>query len=313
MSTLIITSGNGKSFTQLKNFVLSLRTNGKYVGKIAICDNAISGTWNAPGTWSEDESFSQDQKQFFEEMEVVLYPIQQLLQQNDIDPEVIKSIKSPTQRYPYKFVYNTLISKIYINKVDRIFYFDSDIYFQAEFNLIEKAAETGKILIVKEFLRMKDGPYLNKWLNYSDFSKLSSQEDYLNTMLPAQNYCSGFYGSEAATFHRFNLLAMLLTSNKFVNFYSDQPLVNILKTFFFYPFKELDYSYCLHLGELDREQYTVEQGKFCYKSIIPICIHFNSSKYDQLEHILSKGYELPYTKPSLLQRLKRIARKLLRK
>ena len=292
MHSLIITSGNSKNFQQLRNFVLSLRSQGQYTGLIVLCDNSISGTWDNPGTWQENDSFREEEKQFFKEQDVSILQINTLVNENTIDPEIIRNIKSPTQRYPYKFVYNTLISKLYINKVKNIFYFDSDIYFQAPFEPIAELSEAGKILIVKEFLKMQEGYFLPKWLKFSDFSKVSDQDEYLKTMLPAENFCSGFYGSEANTFHRFNLLALLLTSNQFINFYSDQPLVNILKTYFHYPFKEISNKYCLHLGELKRENYTVENGKFTFEGKIPIAVHFNSGKYQELESVLT-GIPLP--------------------
>jgi hypothetical protein len=308
-ASLIITSGSGKHFNQLKNFISSLRTHGKYTDEIALCDNSISGAWDKPGTWSEEESFSLDQKEFFKEMKVKIFLINQLITDNDIDPAIIRAIKSPTQRYPYKFIYNTLISKHYLNKVRNIYYFDSDIYFQAPFHAIEAETEDKTILIVKEFVKMEKSPYLNKWLKFSNFSKISDQNDYLKEMMPAANFCSGFYGSGATTFHRFNLLALLLTSNQFVNFYSDQPLVNILKTFFHYPFKEISSDYCLHLGELKNEEYNVLDGCFIYQGKKPISVHFNSGKYTELEAVLSGR---PLNVPLKKSVTKRIADKLKR-
>lgn len=309
MRSLIITSGNAKYFDQLKNFVDSLRIHGQYTDAIAICDNAISGSWDNPGTWSDEESFSSEQLAYFKENEVTVYPLPQLIAENEVSVDTIKNIKSPTQRYPYKFIYNTLISKKYINKVDAIFYFDSDIYFQSNVKPLTEAIESNKISIVKEFLKMEESSYLNKWLNYSDFSKVSSQGDYLKTMMPANNFCSGFYGGHAQTFHKFNLLALLLTSNQFVNFYSDQPLVNILKTFFNYPFKEIENTYCLHIGELKRDNYTWVDQKINYKGTIPICVHFNSGKYQELESILKNGIPLPKPPNRYLKKLKSFFKK----
>lgn len=283
---LIITSGNGRNFNQLKNFVTSLRSNGDYKDNIAICDCAISGEWNAPGTWSKESSFTNDQITFFHEFDVKVYHFQALVEENKIDEQVIKSIKSPTQRYPYKFIYNVLISKKYLNKVNAILYFDSDIYFQRPVKQIFNEVEEDKIIIVKEWLKMKEGDYLKKWLGYSNFSSISSQKMYDNSMFEADNFCSGFYGSTTEFFHKFNLVALLLTSNQFVNFYSDQPLINILKTFFKLPFKEINWHYCLHLGELSHEKYYIKDGFFALDKIVPICVHFNCGKYHELESVL---------------------------
>jgi len=304
MKYLIITSGSGKNFYQLKNLIDSLQTNGKYTGEIAICDNAIEGTWNKPGTWSKLPSFSEEQNSYFKKNGVQVFTLQNLITENGLDEQVIKNIKSPTQRYPHKFIYNTLISKKYLGKVDKIIYFDSDVYFQAPTEPLWQQIEFGKIVIVKEWLKMNEGIFLNKWLKFSDFSKLSSQKDYEKTMLPADNFCSGMYGADSQTFHRFNLMALLLTSNQFINFFSDQPLVNILKTYFKYPFKEISFEYCLHLGELSRDNYLIGNGKFVVQNKVPISVHFNSNKYNELEAVINNS-PLPTIKNrTVLNRIK---------
>lgn len=311
MNSLIITAGNAKYFDQLRNFVLSLRTQGEFEGLIVVCDNAISGTWNNPGTWSKEESFQPQHLNFFKEYKVRVIPIQQLIDENQLPEQTIRNIKSPTQRYPYKFIYNTLISKKFSSDVEQILYFDSDIYFQAPVKRFFEQVEAGKILIVQEWKRIGESKYLKEWIRYSDFSRVSSQDDFLSTMLPAEDFCSGFYGGDVITFHRFNLLALLLTSNQFVNFYSDQPLVNILKTFFFYPFKELDFSYCLHLGDLKANEYGTEGKVFVKDGVVPICVHFNSGKYKELEYLLKSGERLPIEKLPLLRRLKNSLRRII--
>lgn len=284
MKELIITSGNSGNFIQIQNFVISLKNNGLYKGEIVVCDNQISGTWDNPGTWQKEGSFNEDQLSFFKSEFVKLYSLDELISENELDKDVIKNIKSPTQRYPYKFIYNTLISKKYIHKVDKIIYFDSDVFFQADVAPLFNELEDDKITLVKEWLKMKESYFLHKWLKYSDFKKLSNNDDYLDTMLNADNFCSGMYGANAITFHRFNLMALLLTSNQFINFYSDQPLINILKTYFKWPFKEISFEYCLHLGELKRDlDYKISAGQFFKGDVLPICIHFNGNKYFELE------------------------------
>lgn len=312
MRQLVITSGNSKNFYQLKNFVDSLRINGEYDDEIAICDNTIEGKWDEPGTWSKKPSFTTEQLAYFETARADVLVLQDLIVESKLDEEVIKKIKSPTQRYPYKFIYNTLISKKYLNKVEKIIYFDSDIYFQDKVDTLLVEMDDEQITIVKESLKMKESYFLNKWLRYSDFSQLSTNEDYLNTMLNSDNFCSGMYGATAITFHRFNMMALLLTSNQFVNFYSDQPLINILKSYFKWPFKEIGFKYCLHLAELSRDlDYKIHDGKFTRDGVLPICVHFNGNKYFELEAALSNITLEVLKKESALKKIKRKIKKIL--
>ncbi|RKD12412.1 hypothetical protein BCY91_12235 [Pelobium manganitolerans] len=304
MKQLIISSGNSKNFHQLKNFIHSLRLNGNYEGYIAICDNEITGTWDKPGVLNKQATFTNEHLAFFRKYDVTIYPLHPLIEENEIDEDIIKSILSPTQRYPYKFIYNTLISKKYLGKASEAVYFDSDVFVQKSIiPLFDKIKATGSIVIVKEWFKIKDDYHLNNWMRFSDFSKLSRQENYLEKILNANNYCSGMYGGVLNEFHRFNLLCLLLASNRFINFYSDQPLINVLKSYFHFPVKELDYEYCLHLGELTRDEYQVISGKFQKDGIVPIAVHFNGAKYGELEAVLG-GKPLPVlSKRSLVRRI----------
>ncbi|WP_113637905.1 glycosyltransferase [Nubsella zeaxanthinifaciens] len=312
MTNLIITSGNSRNYNQIENFISSLRKNANYDGLIAVCDNEISGEWDKPGTWLREGSFTQEQTGTIKSWGAQIFTLQDLISNNEVDEHIIESIKSPTQRYPYKFIYNCLISKHYLNKVDAVLYFDSDVYFQKNIDPIFDVIALEKINVVKEFNKIKDNYYLNNWIKYSNFDKLSSQEHYLSTMLNADNYCTGFYGGGITAFHNFNLLALLITSNKFINFYSDQPLFNILTSFFNYPINEISYENCLHIGELEETAYTWQNKYVSYKNIVPISVHLNGGRYNELVKAMNGEKVLP-PKKDLIKKIKSIIRKVIKR
>ncbi|MBK6904822.1 MAG: hypothetical protein IPH04_18955 [Saprospirales bacterium] len=194
---VIITGGNADHFPYLELFVSSLRQNGGFTGTIALCDNAIEGTWDRPGKFREGGSFSPEQLQFFEKNQVEVFLYSELLAQNQIPREQIDSIPSPTQRYPHKFIYTTLISKNYLTKAKNICFFDADIYFQKPVQPIFERFTEDAVYIVAERLAIGQNHFLSKWIAHSDFSKLSDQGLYLSTMNQALNYCSGFFGGRS--------------------------------------------------------------------------------------------------------------------
>lgn len=282
---VIITGGNADHFHYLELFVSSLRQNGGFTGTIALCDNAIEGTWDRPGKFREGGSFNQEQLQFLKKNQVEVFLYSELLAQNQIPREQIDSIPSPTQRYPHKFIYTTLISKKYLTKAKNICFFDADIYFQKPVQpLFEQFREEG-VYIVGEKLKIGQSPFLAKWVAYSDFSKLSNQDLYLKTMNNTLDYCSGFFGGNAERFHSLVLLCSLLITNHWVRFFSDQPALNILKSFFHFPFQELSKEYVFHLGEFHKEDFVIRNATLTYKGIESLAIHFNGPNKDTFEVI----------------------------
>lgn len=305
MKDLIITGANQQHFDFLRLFVESLRTYGEYTGYIAVCDNSIGGSWDNPGKYAETHSFNEEQMQFLSKHQVEVYPYGELIKSNGIDRELIDRIPSYTQRYPHKYVYTTLLSKLYLKKARNICFFDADIYFQKPLApLLEAMSEEG-IYMVREYQKIGKSPFLKKWIAHTDFSKLSSQEAYEKSMFGSEDYCTGFFGGKAPHFHRLCLLALLLTSNHFVEFYSDQPLMNILKSFFQYPIRELSDEYVMHLGELPKEDLVVRNKQLFYKNKASIAVHFNGGTKDLFELIVGeKEYQIPSSE-RLRHKLKR--------
>lgn len=282
---VIITGANADHFPYLELFVLSLRNQGEFTGVIAVCDNSIEGTWNKPGTFKEGLSFSEEQMQFLKLHDVKVFPYADLLAKNGIERSQVEAITSQTQRYPHKFFYCTLISKQYLHKAKNICYFDADVYFQKPVQAIFDVFQADKLYIVGENWKIGQSPFLSKWIAHSDFSKLSDQDYYLERMYKTLDYCSGFFGGDAHRFHSLCLLCTLLSSNQLVSFFSDQPTINILKTFFGYPLKEMHKEFVFHLGEFPKEDFVIQNAKLSYKGVESIAIHFNGPNKDTFEEV----------------------------
>lgn len=283
---LIITGANKNHFGFLELFVRSLRERGKYEDKIVVCDNVIGGDrWDEPGKYAETISFSDQHMAFLKEHNVEVIPYHQLIKDNEISREQIDQIPSYTQRYPHKYVYTTLISKRYKQQVKNICFFDADIYFQKPVAPIFDAFQESSIYMVKEYQKIGKSPFLRKWIAHSDFSQLSDQAAFEETMFGSDDYCTGFFGGPAEVFHQLTLLALLLSSNRLVEFYSDQPLMNILKSFFRYPIQELPDDYVKHLGELPKEDLTVKNGQVLHRNKASIAVHFNGGTKDLFEKV----------------------------
>lgn len=306
MSNLIITGANSEHFHFLELFVKSLRQNGRYDGHIVVCDNTIGGKWNEPGKYSEFISFKPEQMTFLKDYGVELISYHELVKDNGVERQQIDKIPSYTQRYPHKFVYATLISKLYLQKVKNICFFDADIYFQKPVAPIFDSFADGHVYMVKEHQRIGVNPFLKKWVSHSDFSDLSNQALFEKSMFDSENYCTGFFGGRADSFHRLSLLSLLLTSNQFVEFYSDQPLMNILKGFFYHPIQDLSNDTVLHLGDLPKEDLMVKDKMVYYRNKASIAVHFNGGTKD-IYDMITADLELKHS-PSdrILKKVRRV-------
>jgi len=130
-SKLVITGGNKHHFDYLRNFVESIREEGKYSDRLVICDNLIEGEWDEPKGVKKTKSFTDEQVQFFKDCEADVVHFMDLVSRHNIDKESIKNSGGRTRRLPYKFIYTALISEEYKDKKDWICYFDSDVIFQS--------------------------------------------------------------------------------------------------------------------------------------------------------------------------------------
>ncbi|NUQ81809.1 MAG: hypothetical protein HUU10_09390 [Bacteroidetes bacterium] len=285
---LIITSGNSRYDLLLRRFVWSLRHEGEFTGDIIICDNDVAGTWDQPGKASDQPSFTEDSTVFFKDLQVTVIPYVGLLQENDILRETIDQLPSATQRYPHKFVYTALISKRYPD-YNRICYMDSDILIQAPVQALFDAMNGPGIFIGPENQPIGKNGYLSQWIRHTQFGGLSDQKQYEATMDGSLNLCTGLFGGTGRDFHRFCLLNLVLASNQFIRFYSDQPSVNILTSFFGYPLNLLNSGHVVHLGDIYAEDISVSNGQIMYQSTIPVAVHFNGGSRNWYDILFPDG------------------------
>ena len=102
------------------------------------------------------------------------------------------------------------------------------------------------------------------------------------------NYCTGFFGSDAPTFNRTMLLCWMMSTNQLADFYSDQPMVNIMCSFFSLPTKDVGRDATLHLGDISQERIRFEEGKLIFEDIAPSVIHFNGRKGQFYQNVIDK-------------------------
>jgi hypothetical protein len=284
VSTTIITGGNRDYFKQLKMFVTSLRERGRFTGTVVVCDNTISGTWDRPGSYLDVASFTSDQLRFFELEGVSIRPFHELLAANGVRREQVENIRGFTTRYPYKFFYCALLSKeLLLEEESKVIYFDSDILFQRDIKELIDEIREERIYISHEHSSIDQSRYVSEWLRTTDLSFASDNLRFLGRLLSSPNYCSGLIGAFARTFNAFNLLCILLASNRFTQFHTDQPLVNVLISYFGYPIVEMDASRVIHLSHAPADKLLVENGIISIDGSVPVAVHFNGGRSALME------------------------------
>jgi len=302
---LIITGGNSDYFNQLKLFVKSLRERGNYKGIIAICDNDILGTSTKPGNYRNGKSFTQDQERYLKSYDAKIYQYSELLKNSSFSKKEINSLPSYTKHCPHKFIYNALITKQFQSDVDKICYFDADVYFQKDILNIFDCFDQNSVYIVKGNDPVKNCKWTLDKLKQSDFSRLYDQSKYIDKMKCSENFCTGFYGGTTDNFHKFVILGLLLSINPIIKFFSDQPTVNIVKTFFEFPIIELSEEKVRHLALIPEEEIIINGQSIMCKNIQSIAVHFNGNS----RYIFERAYQAYFNEPlqhinrSILQRI----------
>ena len=277
---LVITAGNRRFFDDLRRFVVTLRSAGRYEGRIAVCDNVITGTWDAPGTYLDEAGFDDEHLAFFESADVDVVPFPDLVRRNGVTREDIEAIQGRTQRYPYKFIYCCLLSKEALRNTEKVFYFDSDVVFQRPIAELSEAIEPGRIYMTPEHSTIGDLRFMSEWIKTTDVSVGSDNGDFVRTMHDADNLCTGFIAGDTATFNRFMQLCWALASSRAIAFHTDQPLVNILHSYFGYPIVRLGRDTVLHLKGAPEGSVDTEGGAILYQGSPPIAVHFNGASRD---------------------------------
>ena len=272
---LIITSGNSRFFEDLKKFINSLRTVGEYTGRVVICDNQISGTWDQPGTYLDESGFQGEQIRYMEDRDVEIVNFSDLVNRNGISRQHVESIVGKTQRYPYKIIYNCLISKEYENKVSKICYLDSDVLFQSPVSRIFNSIKSDSIYMTSEHDKIGNMRFMKEWIKTTDVSFGSQNDEFLDKMYSSDNMCTGFIAGTSGTFNRFMQLCWIFASSRLVEFHTDQPLVNIVHSYYGYPVVELDKSIVLHLKGTPRSKIEISNSNILYENKVVTAVHFN--------------------------------------
>jgi hypothetical protein len=112
-------------------------------------------------------------------------------------------------------------------------------------------------------------------------------------------------------------LCWLLSSNQFVRFFSDQPLVNILRKMLAFPISEISREKVCHVGSVQAKSIECLLGKILVDGVIPNVLHFNGEKINAAT--LLRFYNIPEKIPpqtvrskSYVQIIKKILRSLLK-
>lgn len=276
---LILTGGHARFFEDLKLFASSLREKAAFRGKVIVCDNTIEGRWDAPGRYVEEASFGPEQLEFFRRHEVEVVLFHELLRRHGIPRDAVERIPTGHYAYPFKFFYATLLSKEHLLDSRNICFFDADVYFQRPLEPLFARFRKGRICIAPELAVTGKNPIVRKWIEETDLSIGTDQRLFLETLFRSRNYCTGFFGAPAATFNAFSLLCWAVADSRLASFNNDQPLANILFSFFGLPCGEAE-DFVLHLNDVPEDRLSFDPGSRCfrYEGATPGVVHFNGGK-----------------------------------
>lgn len=311
-SKLVITGGNKCYFDYLRSFVKSIREKGQYSDKLVICDNLIEGEWDEPKGVRKTKSFTEGQVQFFKDHKADVILFDNLVSRHNVDEELINKSGGRTSRLPYKFIYTTLISEEYKDKKDWMCYFDSDVIFQSKLEKVFSFMESRKIYMATENGESIRNSKVEEWIYKTKMKGGFESSEFFGDMMDRANICSGFFGGDSEVFSSFCYLVWALSASQLANFFSDQPLINILHYNFGYPINKEMEGKVKHMAECNIEKVKFDNGKIKYNDIEPIAVHFNGGSrnvYEQALHNMKNKREDKYYVDSLWGRVKfRISR-----
>ncbi len=271
---IIITGGNSEYFDYLKVFTISLRENAKYKDKIIICENVIEN-----GKFKVADSFSENELSFFKKYDIDIIKFHELLKEENLSRELIDAIYSEHRCYPLKQIYSCLISKRYLHEAENICYFDADMYFQRPLEEFFNQFKENKIYVAPEKGSVGECEWMKKVLSISDFSKIGSDDHFKKEIYSSRHLGAGFFGGKAKIFNKFTSLFWLIASNNLIKFHNDQPLLNIILSYFNYPYSELDEKWLLHINlVINKIEYNAANKLIKFNSEIPHIIHFNGGQ-----------------------------------
>jgi len=270
---LIITAANSDYFKFFSVFIKSLRKNASYKGKIVVCNYAAA---KFKSNQDFDLSFKEDEIKFLKEYDVEVISFRDLLAKNGISFEEINAINTEHHSHPFKFIYGTLISKEYLYKADNIILIDADSYFQKPIEVVFAQIKEGNIYGTREYRQPRDDMWYQDAVFYSDFSRLSDSHYFKSKIMKSKIVGGNFFVGKAKDFHCFMILSWLLSSNSFIKFHSDLPLVSILANYLNHPIKIIEHKYiCSLSGTGDKCRFDSDRKIFTFGKNIPPVIHFN--------------------------------------
>lgn len=301
---LIITGGNKNYFSLLKVFVKSATEKGDFKGKIVICDNTINGKWNKPESINLKSSFSKEQHQFFSKYNVDIIKYSRLLEEFKIPIRHVEKIKTAHWAYPAKFLYCNLIAEKYKKTVEKIAFFDADVYFQDNINILFEKITDNSIYINDEGVLNKNSNYMTEWLNFSQINNLWGKfRCYDLSEKPI--LCTGFFAAKTENFLSITNLAVLLSTNQIYPFHSDQPLMNFIMHAFKFPYKTLpnDVIHAAHI-KIDELQYIENKKIFNIKNKTPKALHYHGKHGNYIKQKIISNYSIPdYVQPNLIRKI----------
>lgn len=301
MKNLAITGGNKGYYEYLKPFITSLRKHNKNT-KIVVCDNTIEGKWNNPGTFKSGGSFEEEQILFFKENDVKIEIFSELMEEFNFDKSLFKKIKTGHWAYPAKYIYCYLIALKYKTDISKVAFFDADIYFQKDVNLIFDLMSDDAIYLNHESNVINDSAYMIDWIDFSK-SKISIKAFNLIEIDNNLIYCTGFFGAKTDVFLKITNMAVLLSTNRILPFHNDQPLMNILVHTYKYPFLELGDD-LIHLAHTKEEELSFENNTFTVKNRIPAAIHYHGKHREFVKSKLIEDYKPKGYKNTTLGKIK---------
>ncbi|WP_179333441.1 hypothetical protein [Winogradskyella costae] len=303
MKNLVITGGNSGYFEYLVPFITSIRENDKLDNTvIVVCDNTIKGKWNKPGSFKKGGSFSLEQLEFFDKNKVEVVVFSKLLKENNFSTEIFDNIKTGHWAYPAKYIYCYLIAKNYRDRVEKVAFFDADIYIQKDISKIFGLINGDQIYLNHEFSKIGDSSYMTDWIKFSKEHLMIKSLDIINIQ-DEFNICTGFFAGKIDVFLRDINFAVVISSNPILAFHSDQPLMNILVYVYNFPYIELGEE-LVHMAHIERKDTRFENNTFIVKEKIPTAIHYHGPLREWVKSIIVEDYDADNNQPSLLEKIK---------
>jgi len=277
MKNLLITGSNSNYFAETLHMLGSFRSSGNEAWDVVVCDNkAVEHRRKNKCKLYRKGTFSKDETQMLTDLGCKVISIHTLIEQNGIDWERLKKCHSEHRAHPLKFVYMTLLSRDLAEEYEMVAFSDIDIFYQGDLNRV--IGDLGpNIGIAAETRRIGQNNCVSRWMRGIRMPSKTLQSDYLNSVLPARNLCTGFIAGAVRTFNKFSELCWNLSEASSFRFHSDQPIANYVVHHLQVPYTLLDESDVCHLALRDDDDLHIE--KFPLRVMVegnyPTVVHYH--------------------------------------